>query len=38
LRIDCIVDDANNSLIRISQGGSNALIQLWSGTNVGFVK
>jgi len=38
LRIYRIVDDANNFLIRIGQGGSNALIQLRSGTNVGFVE
>jgi hypothetical protein len=38
LRINRIVNNADNSLTGIGQGGSNSLIQLWSGTKVGLVK
>jgi hypothetical protein len=38
LRIDCVVNNADNSLTGIGQGGSNPLFELWSGTKVGLVK
>jgi hypothetical protein len=38
LRIDRIVNNADNPLTRVGQGGSNALIQFRSGAKVHFVE
>jgi hypothetical protein len=38
LRIDRVVNNTDNSLTGIGQGGSNALIELRSGTKVCLVE